>query len=120
MYHLYQLPQGKILIGISNKNLSIGTLYLEPRKALDKHNRPVKEQLIQVFGTCVMKLFDGENILKEITLRENEVLTILANQFHQHTNPTGALSVTMWRFDGDITDVIEKIRQTNEEIPLSN
>jgi mannose-6-phosphate isomerase-like protein (cupin superfamily) len=116
MYELYKLPQGKIVFAQSSKELNIGALYLNPQQALAKHNRSVTEQLIQVVGSCVMKLFDGDTLVKEVTLHENDTLTIPANQFHMHTNPTDQLSVTIWKFEGDISEVLQGIRDNNKKL----
>ena len=116
MYEVYELPQGKIVLTSITKNLSTGVLYLNPHQELLKHNRPVTEQLLQVLGTCVIKLFDGELFTQEITLHENETLTIPANQFHVHKNPTNEASLTIWKFEGDILKVIQKIREANKKI----
>jgi len=116
MYEVYELPQGKIVLTSITKNLSTGVLYLNPYKELLKHNRSVTEQLLQVLGTCVIKLFDGELFTQEITLHENETLTIPANQFHVHKNPTNEASLTIWKFEGDILKVIQKIREANKKI----
>jgi quercetin dioxygenase-like cupin family protein len=116
MYEVYELPQGKIVLTSITKNLSTGVLYLNPHQELLKHNRPVTEQLLQVLGTCIIKLFDGELFIQEITLHENETLTIPANQFHVHKNPTNEASLTIWKFEGDILKVIQKIREANKKI----
>jgi mannose-6-phosphate isomerase-like protein (cupin superfamily) len=116
MYEIYQLPQGKIVLSAIKKNLSTGVLYLNPRQKLQKHNRPVMEQLVQIAGTCVMKIFDGDNLVEEVTLQENDTLTIPANQFHIHSNLTDQISVTMWKFEGDILEVIQKIREENKKV----
>lgn len=116
MYELYKLRQGKIVFTYTSKNLNTGSLYLNPHQELAKHNRPVTEQLVQFVGTCVMKLFDGDTLVKEVTLHENETLTIPANQFHMHTNPTDDISVTMWKFEGDISEVLQMIRNDNEKL----
>ena len=115
-YEIYKLPQGKIIIGSSDKNLSIGLLHLLPQQTLDKHNRPVTEQLVQVSGACVMKLFEGETIVKEVTLNEGDSLVIPANQYHIHSNNTDKPSITLWKFEGDIAEVIKKIKETNVKI----
>jgi len=116
MYEIYQLPQGKIILSSITKDLSIGILCLNPRQELAKHNRPVTEQLVQVVGTCVMKIFDGDSLIKEVTLQENDTLTLPANQFHIHSNLTDQISVTMWKFEGNILEVIQKIRKENNKI----
>lgn len=116
MYEIYKLPQGRITIGISNKHLSVGILSLDPHQELLKHNRPVTEQLIQLGGSCVIKLFEKDKVVKEVTLNENETFNIPANQWHIHANFTDNSSVTMWKFEGDISEVIQKIRDNNVEI----
>ena len=116
MFEIYKLPQGKIVISYSDKHLSIGLLQLKPHHELTKHNRPVTEQLVQVEGTCIMKLFEGDTLVQEVTLHENEALTIPAHQYHMHTNPTNNISVTLWKFEGDIAEVLTIIRNTNPKI----
>ena len=116
MYEIYKLPQGKIVFSCTTKDLNTGALYLNSHQALPKHKRPVAEQLVQVVGTCVMKLFDGDTLVNEVTLNENDTLTIPANQFHMHINPTNDISVTMWKFEGDISEIIQKIREENKKI----
>ncbi len=54
---LYDLPQGAISIAHCDAELCIGTLELDPDSALDRHNRPVDEELIQLHGSCVMTLW---------------------------------------------------------------
>jgi len=116
MTEIYELPQGKIIIGFCDENLSIGLLELNPNQALTKHNRPVTEELVQVYGTCTMKLFNNNKLVKEVTLNEGEELEIPANQFHVHSNPTNKKSITLWKFEGNIVDVIENIRNTFKKI----
>ena len=77
---IYKLPQGKIIIVSSNQGLSIGLLELNPNQELPKHNRPVKEGLLQVSGSCAMKLFKGNDSVEEVTLKEGKSLEIPANQ----------------------------------------
>lgn len=115
MYKIYKLPQGQIVINVSNKDLSTGILFLNPHQELPKHKRPIAEQLIQLVGTCILKLFEEDKVIQEIILHENETLTIPANQFHKHINSTRNFSVTMWKFEGDVTEVIQKIRDDNEK-----
>lgn len=116
MFEIYKLTQGKIAFSYTTKNLNIGALCLNPHQELPKHNRPVTEELLQVAGTSLMKLFNGDTLIREITLHENDTLTIPANQFHIHTNPTNEISVTMWRFEGDITQVLEGIRKNHQKL----
>jgi quercetin dioxygenase-like cupin family protein len=116
MTEIYKIPQGKLIISFCNENISIGLLELNPNQELQKHNRPVNEELVQIHGTSVMKLFDGDNMIKEITLKEGERLVIPANQFHIHSNKTENKSITLWKFEGNITEIIENIRNNFKKV----
>lgn len=109
-FEILRFSKGKIIITKTGKDFSTGLLHLHPKSSLEKHNRPVDEQLVQVYGTCVMRLFDGEEF-KEIKLKEGDDLLIPANKYHMHTNPFNSDSITAWRFDGDITEVIKYQRK---------
>lgn len=113
-FEQYKLPQGKIMIAFSDKTVSIGTLHINSKQELPKHNRPVLESLFQVKGSCVMKLFEENGSIKEITLKEGDSIDIPAKKFHIHSNPNGAVSVTLWKASGDITSIIEDIRKNGE------
>ena len=62
-----------------------------------------------------MKLFEGENI-KEVVLKEGESLVIPANRFHIHSNPNNEKSITLWKFEGNVVEIIENIREGFERI----
>jgi len=108
-FEIYKIPQGKIMIAFSDKNLSVGTLELDPGKELSRHNRPVLESLFQLKGKCVMK-FD----LQEIRMEEGDYLDIEPERFHVHSNPFDKPSLTFWKASGDITEVIKKIRESSK------
>lgn len=107
MLEILKIPEGRIIIGFSDKSLSIGLLELNPGKELSKHNRPVKEELVQIKGNCLIKILDGD----KINLIEGKKLEIPARQFHIHSNPTPEKTLTLWKFQGDISEVIRKIRE---------
>ncbi len=109
-FEILRFAKGEIIISKTSKDFSTGLLHLFPKSSLEKHSRPVDEQLIQVYGTCVMRLYDGDKF-KEIELKVGKDLLIPAKQFHMHTNPFDSDSITAWRFDGDITDVIQDQRK---------
>lgn len=108
----YKLPQGQIRIIKSDQSQSKGELHLFPLQELDKHNRPVAEQLQQIKGTCVMKLFNDNKFIKDVKLQEGQKLTIPPNQYHIHSNQTNAASITAWKFRGNITKIIKQIRKS--------
>lgn len=116
MIEIYELPQGKITISFCNKNLSVGLLELKPKQELAKHNRPVNEELVQIVGSSTIKLFDGDKIIKEVVIKENEKFVIPANQYHIHANSSNKKSITLWQFEGNIVEIIEKIRKNFKKI----
>ena len=114
MVETFKMPQGEITVLHSDENSSIGLLYLKPGKSLDKHNRNVDEELFQIQGQSVYALFDGDKT-KKIVLNKGESLVLPSGQFHIHGNESGKESITFWRFVGDVTDVIQGIRDKFEE-----
>lgn len=116
MTEIYKIPEGKITIVFSDKNKSIGLLELNPGQQLLKHNRPVNEELTQIYGSSTIKLFDDGGIIKETILGEGEKLIIPANQFHTHTNFSKERSITLWKFEGDIVEIIEKIKNSFKKL----
>jgi quercetin dioxygenase-like cupin family protein len=109
-YDIYQLSQGRIFIGPSNTKSSIGYLELNPHQQLDKHNRPAPEELIQIKGNSTMVLFDQEDNPQNIILNQGGYLKIPAHIFHIHSNLNNRKSLTLWKFEGDITNIINHIK----------
>jgi quercetin dioxygenase-like cupin family protein len=109
----HKIDQGKIIIAFSDKNLSVGTLTLNPKTDLAKHNRPVLESLFQVKGKCMVEIFDSEGKTKEVVLNEGESIDIEPETFHKHSNPYEEESITFWKASGDITEIIDAIRSTS-------
>ena len=116
MTEIYQLPQGKITIDFCDEKSSAGSLELNSNQSLEKHNRPVNEELIQIYGSCVMKLFDGNKPEKEVILNKGEKLIIPVNQYHIHSNSSDGKSITLWKFKGNIVDIINNIRNNFKKI----
>lgn len=113
-FEKYELSQGSIIIAFSDKTLSIGTLEINPKQELPKHNRPVLESLFQIRGKCVMKLFEDDGTVKEVVLDKGESIDIPSNKFHIHSNPFADTSITFWKASGDITAIINKIRESSK------
>lgn len=112
----YNLPEGVITISHCNRDLSIGTLTLDADKELDRHNRPVEEQLLHIKGRGGLRIFEGDGQEREVLFEEGDTFEIPANQDHQHINPGSGKSIVMWKFGGDITDIIQDIRSGFEKI----
>jgi quercetin dioxygenase-like cupin family protein len=111
-FEMHKIPQGKILIAFSDKNLSIGTLELNPNQESAKHERPVLESLFQLKGRCLMRLF-GEDGDKEVVLNEGDSLDIPPGNQHIHANPYDEVSLTLWKASGDIIKILDKIRENS-------
>lgn len=113
-FEKYKIPEGYIMIAFSDQNLSVGILEIDPGRELAKHNRPVLESLYQIEGSCTMKLFSEDGSVEEVALKEGGSLDIPPNKFHIHTNPNSEKSITLWKASGDITKIINKIRENSE------
>lgn len=113
-FESYKIRQGKIMIAFSDENLSVGILEINPGQKLSKHNRPVLESLFQVKGTCVMKIFEEDGSAKEIIMNEGDSIGIEPEKFHIHSNQSDDVSITFWKATGDITEIINKIRQNQK------
>ncbi|MCK5491221.1 MAG: hypothetical protein KAI67_05260 [Candidatus Pacebacteria bacterium] len=112
-FEKYEIEQGNIMIAFSDENLSIGTLEIKSNQELAKHNRPVLESLYQLKGKCIIKLFKEDGSVREIVLSEGESIDIPSFQFHVHCNSFEENSITFWKASGDITGIIEKIRESS-------
>ena len=106
-----EIPQGALYLGPSNKKQSVGYLELKPHTSLTLHNRPAKEKLTQIKGSCIMVIYWAKP-RKMITLEKGNTLLIEpARTWHIHSNPFDRISLTHWDFDGDITKIIKEIRK---------
>ena len=66
MTEIYKHDSGKLVIAYSDSKLSVGLLISNPKTEYPKHNRPVQEQLMQIYGSCIMRLFENDRLSKEI------------------------------------------------------
>jgi quercetin dioxygenase-like cupin family protein len=112
----YDLPDGIITVSHCREDLSIGTLKLDPRAKLDRHNRPVDEKLLQIQGSGGLRVFEDDGEEREIIFEEGDTFKIPAKKDHQHINPSDEESIVIWKFEGDITGIIEDIREDFEEV----
>lgn len=113
----YRFDEGMITVACCNSDLSIGTLTLRGNESLERHSRPVDEELLQVRGTGALRLFDDNgDEERTVSLEEGDTFLIPADKQHQHLNPTGEESAVLWKFEGDIRDVIEDIRESCTQV----
>ncbi|MEX0617183.1 MAG: hypothetical protein WD231_05285 [Candidatus Woykebacteria bacterium] len=121
-FEAWEDPQTKtkFYFSHSDKNFTTGVMVLPPHSELPKHNRPLAyENLVQVSGKCVMKVFDKNGQMNEHTLEVSSSLSMDKGQFHIHANPFEEISYTLFKAEGDITSIVETIRNSFKKIELT-
>lgn len=119
---IYESPDksSRFYFSHSDKCCTTGVLVLEPRAALAKHNRPKAiENLTQVSGKCLMTLFDENDNPTEIELNKGEGIKMPKGQLHIHANPYDQISITAFKADGDILEIMKKIREGNKKLGIN-
>lgn len=113
-FEIWQDPNTKVTFYFSHSDetLTTGVMEIPAGAELPKHNRPKAfENLVQLSGRCLMKVFDGENIT-EHTLNVGDKLRMEKGQFHIHSNPFSETSFTLFMAEGDITEVMKVLRES--------
>lgn len=96
----------------SDENLTTGVMYLPPGAELPKHNRPKAfENLIQISGKCKMVVFNEDGTSFEKVLTPGDSLRMEKGQYHIHSNPFEEKSHTLFKAEGDITEVMKVLRE---------
>ncbi len=96
----------------SDESFTTGVMYLPPHSELPKHNRPKAfENLKQITGKCKMTVFElqGEGSFDKV-LNPGDELRMEKGQFHIHANPFDEKSFTLFKAEGDITEVVKVLR----------
>lgn len=110
----------KFFFSHSNSEFTTGVMVIAPNKELPKHNRPLAiENLIQISGQCVIKLFSDDVKFIEHILTPQDYFQISQGAFHIHANPFNQESITFFRAQGDITEVMKNLRNTFNKIELN-
>ena len=97
----------------SDEKFTTGVMYIPPGKSLPKHNRPKAfENLKQIAGKCQMTVFDldGEGSFDKV-LSPGNTLRMEKGQFHIHANPFDEKSFTLFKAEGDITEIMKVLRE---------
>jgi quercetin dioxygenase-like cupin family protein len=109
--------KARFYFSYSDNNLTTGVLVLQPGGALPKHNRPhAIENLTQVYGKCLMTLFDEKDGLKEIKLTVGEGIKMPKAQWHIHANPYNEVSITLFIAEGNILDIMDELKKVNTKV----
>ncbi|HCR81537.1 MAG: hypothetical protein UY13_C0002G0006 [Candidatus Pacebacteria bacterium GW2011_GWB1_47_8] len=113
-FEVYQDPDGQaqFYFSHSDKQFTTGVLVLHPGKELAKHNRPLAvENLIQIAGKCVMKVYSSETEYENKALKVGDSLSMAKGVYHIHSNPFQEISVTFFKAEGDITKIMDNLRK---------
>lgn len=112
-FEIWQDPQTKVTFYFSHsdENLTTGVMEIPAGAELPKHNRPKAfENLVQVSGKCLMKVFSDNDSFTEHTLEVGDKLHMEKGQYHIHSNPFDKPSYTLFKAEGDITEVMKVLR----------
>ena len=119
-FEVWESPDGQARFCFSHSDgvFTTGVLILQPGCELPKHNRPLAvESLVQLSGRSTIKLLDDDGILdSERTLLPADGIAMEKGQWHIHANPFDVESTTMFKADGNITDIVAELRRTYTEI----
>lgn len=113
-FEIWQDPQTKVTFYFSHsdENLTTGVMEIPAGAQLPKHNRPKAfENLVQVLGKCQMIVFDADDNRIEYTLNVGDGLRMEKGQYHIHSNPFDETSYTLFKAEGDITEVMKVLRE---------
>ena len=95
---------------------------MQPGTALAKHNRPLGfENLMQISGRCLTTVFNEaypESIEKEVEMFSGDLVQMAKGQWHIHANPFEQESITFFKLVGDITEIMQKLREDNTKVKL--
>lgn len=101
----------------SDENLTTGVMYLPADVELPKHNRPKAfENLIQISGKCKMIVFSKDGTSFEKILSPGDSLRMEKGQYHIHSNPFDEKSYTLFKAEGDITEVMKVLRESFQRV----
>ena len=103
----------------SDEQFTTGVMVIPAHTELPKHNRPFAiENLVQVSGKCLMKVFDENDIATEHILEPGDNLSMAKGQYHIHANPNDEPSATLFKAVGDITSIVATLRENFTRIDL--
>ena len=115
-FEIWDDPSGIVRFCFSHtdEHQTSGVMILAPHTELPQHNRPLAfENLLQVSGTCSMRLVEESGHLQtEYELKPGAGLRMEKGQWHIHANASDEPSVTMFKAEGNIEEVMAKLRQT--------
>lgn len=120
VFEVWESPDGQFRFCFSHNDtkFTTGVLIMQPGTELPKHNRPkISENLLQVSGRCKMIVFSDEGeVQEERILEAPQGITFNKAEWHIHANPFDEVSVTLFKGEGDMTAIIQKVRETFKRV----
>ncbi|GEM_PF-2971032 len=111
----YKLPEGILYIARSDQFMSMGFIEIETGQESTKKSRPVAGYFKQFEGSSSFRIFDKNGTIKEINLKKGEILKVDEN--HDYIiKSTGDECIIFWKFNGDVSEIIESLRKQLEKI----
>jgi quercetin dioxygenase-like cupin family protein len=121
-FEIWESPDGgvRFCFSHSDKQFTTGVLIIKPNVEIPKHNRPLAvENLLQVAGTCTMTLLGENDEIESVhELGPGNNLRMDRGQWHIHANTGEEESVTLFKAEGDITEVISELKKSFNPIIL--
>jgi quercetin dioxygenase-like cupin family protein len=93
-------------------DFTTGVLLLKADSELQKHHRPLAyENLLQISGRCQVTLLDeAGNVQDTYDLTPGTSIRMEKGQWHIHANPFTEPSITQFKAEGDITEIVDTMR----------
>lgn len=112
--------QARFCFAHVDKEFTTGVLLLKPDAELPKHYRPKAfENLLQVAGhSQVTLLNEAGDVEATYDLTPGTVLRMRKGQWHIHANPFDEPSVTQFKAEGDITEIVTGMRHKYNTVNL--
>lgn len=119
-FEMWEDPQGQARFCFAHvgKDFSTGVLVLKLDTELPKHNRPrAEENLLQISGRCQLTLLNEKGEVEAThELTPGTAVHMKKGQWHIHANPYPEPSVTQFKAEGDITEVVDVMRREYTEV----
>jgi len=114
-FEMWEEPTQEVRFCFSHVGMdfSTGVLLMKSDTELPKHNRPhAEENLLQIEGRCQVTLLTDEGEVEAVyDLTPGTMLHMKKGQWHIHANPFPEPSTTQFKAEGDITEIVQAMRE---------
>ena len=120
VFEIWEDPSGhaRFYFSYISPEFTTGTLVLKPDTELPRHHRELAfDNLVQVSGTCQLTLTnDAGDIEASYELRPGTAIRLPKGQWHIHANPYEEESVTLFKAEGDATEMVQMMHHKYTKI----